>query len=88
MFHLIRIMENDLNLVRQDQDLTQNMDPIDHQWNSIINLEFHPGSSTSTVNSCPIDHSKDSDVIANYYKIVKKYTLPWNSNIFLETVHK
>ena len=39
-------------------------------------------------NGCPIDHSMDSEVVSSYYKVVKKYSLPWSNDTYLETVHK
>ena len=38
-------MENELNPRGQGQDPTKNMNPIDHQWDTMINLELNCGSS-------------------------------------------
>ena len=37
---------------------------------------------------CPVDHSKDPEIIQTFYKLVKTYTLPKLSNVTLKTVHR
>ena len=37
---------------------------------------------------CPVDHSKDPEIVQTFYKLVKTYTLPKLPNITLKTVHR
>ena len=37
---------------------------------------------------CPVDHSKDQEIVQTFYKLVKTYTLPKLPNINLKTVHR
>ena len=51
------------------------------------------GSSVMTVYVhsspfCPVDHSKDPEIIKTFYKLVKTYTLPKLPNVTLKTVHR
>ena len=51
------------------------------------------GSSVMTVYVhsspfCPVDHSKDPEIIQTFYKLVKTYTLPKLPNVTLKTVHR
>ena len=37
---------------------------------------------------CPVDHSKDPEIIQTFYRLVKTYTLPKLPNVTLKTVHR
>merc|ERR1719288_314728 len=54
------------------------------------------GSSGSTSNnmtvkyssSCPVDHSQDADIVQNFYKTIRSYSLPRIPNVTLQTIHR
>ena len=38
--------------------------------------------------SCPVDHSQDADIVQNFYKTIRSYSLPKIPNVTLQTVHR
>ena len=71
----------------------------DDCWKSWFHFQANVepfGSSSSTSNnmtvryssSCPVDHSQDADIVQNFYKTIRSYSLPKIPNVTLQTVHR